>query len=320
MRANHLPRAFAQANLARTLDPEDSALAGSSGSDHRRGTHGRWIRQGSTLVVLDFEPVAPAPPRSRRAFDIGFEAETGTTARPTLRRGSTGSAVRELQSALQRAGHNPGTVDGIFGSQTEAAVRSFQAAQSLTVDGIVGAQTWGRLLSATPGTPSSGVPAASWVLPADVRAAGEAQFVRYDSPPQWANGTNCTTSFTPGAAELGDYIRATFPGVTAVGGYACRQNTANPSETSVHGVGRAIDIMIPPIGTRGNSAVGDPIANWLVRNAAVIGVQYIIWNRTQWSGSRSGRKDRPYTGPNPHIDHIHAELNRDGATRSTPWF
>jgi hypothetical protein len=65
MRANHLPRAFSQANLARTLDPEDSALAGSSSSDHRRGTHGRWIRQGSTLVVLDVEPVAPAPPRSR---------------------------------------------------------------------------------------------------------------------------------------------------------------------------------------------------------------------------------------------------------------
>jgi hypothetical protein len=78
--------------------------------------------------------------------------------------------------------------------------------------------------------------------------------------------------------------------------------------------------MIPPIGNRANSAVGDPIANWLVQNAQAIGVQYIIWNRVQWTGSRTGRKDRDYGGPSPHIDHIHVELNRDGAARATPWF
>jgi hypothetical protein len=66
--------------------------------------------------------------------------------------------------------------------------------------------------------------------------------------------------------------------------------------------------------------VGDPIANWLVRNAQALGMQYLIWNRVRWSGSRSGRKDALYGGPNPHIDHIHAELNRDGARRQTAWF
>jgi len=70
--------------------------------------------------------------------------------------------------------------------------------------------------------------------------------------------------------------------------------------------------MNPPIDNRANSAVGDPIANWLVQNAAANGVP--------WSGSRSGRKERPYGGPNPHFDHIHVELNRDGAARLTPWF
>jgi hypothetical protein len=78
--------------------------------------------------------------------------------------------------------------------------------------------------------------------------------------------------------------------------------------------------MIPRINKQANSAVGDPIANWLVQNAEAIGVQYIIWNRVQWTGSRKGRKDRDYTGPSPHTDHIHVELNLDGARRATPWF
>ena len=88
----------------------------------------------------------------------------------------------------------------------------------------------------------------------------------------------------------------------------------------MHGVGRALDIMIPIVGGRAHGAIGDPIANWLVRNASVIGIQYIIWNRVSWGGNRGAPKDRSYTGPNPHIDHIHAELNKDGAERRTAWF
>lgn len=176
-----------------------------------------------------------------------------------------------------------------------------------------------------PGTPSKSAPtpapattSPTWVLLPDVRATGDAQTVRYDSPPAWVNGANCT-SYTAGAAELKRHIEVTFPGVDAIGGYACRANSGNPSETSVHGVGRALDIMIRPVGGAANSAVGDPIANWLVRNSEAIGVQYIIWNRMRWSGSRSPRV-AAYVGPNPHIDHIHVELNLDGARRATPWF
>ncbi len=159
-----------------------------------------------------------------------------------------------------------------------------------------------------------------WVLPEEVRAAGEAQHVRYDSPGAWADGRNCSGSYTPGAQELRQYILTHFPGVSTIGGYACRQNTANKAETSVHGVGRALDIMIPRVGGRANSAIGDPIANWLVRNATAIGVQYLIWNRVSWNGHIKAPKDRPYTGPNPHTDHIHVELNQDGAGRKIPWF
>jgi peptidoglycan hydrolase-like protein with peptidoglycan-binding domain len=55
-----------------------------------------------------------------------------------------------LQQRLKELGHDPGPIDGIFGSRTEQAVKDFQAAQRLTVDGIVGKQTWGALTQDNP--------------------------------------------------------------------------------------------------------------------------------------------------------------------------
>ena len=74
-----------------------------------------------------------------------------TVPRPVLRRGSSGPAVSELQVRLNlwivQSGSSlaPLVVDGIFGSRTDAAVRAFQRARGLLVDGIVGPQTWGAL-------------------------------------------------------------------------------------------------------------------------------------------------------------------------------
>lgn len=67
--------------------------------------------------------------------------------RPTLRRGSRGDAVRELQESLLALGYDIGLsgVDGIFGQATERAVRAFQGAAGLVVDGIVGPRTWSEI-------------------------------------------------------------------------------------------------------------------------------------------------------------------------------
>lgn len=73
---------------------------------------------------------------------------------PTLKLGATGPDVRRVQGLLVAAGHDLGVtglrkdgVDGTFGATTDAAVRSFQAAASITVDGTVGpGQTWPQLL------------------------------------------------------------------------------------------------------------------------------------------------------------------------------
>lgn len=67
------------------------------------------------------------------------------TAKPVLEEGDRGAAVRDLQAGLRKHGFDPGAVDGIFGPRTEAAVRAFQSARGLQVDGIVGPKTWGEL-------------------------------------------------------------------------------------------------------------------------------------------------------------------------------
>lgn len=66
---------------------------------------------------------------------------------PLLREGSHSSYVRFLQNLLQSKFIPTGNVDGIFGNQTLNAVRAFQQENNLTVDGIVGDNTWNALTS-----------------------------------------------------------------------------------------------------------------------------------------------------------------------------
>ena len=55
--------------------------------------------------------------------------------------GSRGTEVKTIQEKLKRWGYYSGSVDGIYGSQTVSAVKSFQKKNGLTVDGIAGTQT-----------------------------------------------------------------------------------------------------------------------------------------------------------------------------------
>jgi hypothetical protein len=64
----------------------------------------------------------------------------GTPGRPTLKRGSFGDLVRQVQAAL---GITP--ADGFFGPGTEAAVRAFQRAHGAVPDGIFGPKSWALL-------------------------------------------------------------------------------------------------------------------------------------------------------------------------------
>ena len=65
-----------------------------------------------------------------------------------------GDDVKELQTLLDKHGFPCGEIDGIFGPATDTAVRSFQKANGLTVDGKVGEKTWAALRK-EPGEPST---------------------------------------------------------------------------------------------------------------------------------------------------------------------
>ncbi len=68
---------------------------------------------------------------------------------PILRNGSIGYDVTLIQRLLNNAGYGSLVEDGIFGSRTDTAVKEFQKDRNLTVDGVVGSQTWKALLPPT---------------------------------------------------------------------------------------------------------------------------------------------------------------------------
>ena len=67
--------------------------------------------------------------------------------KPMLKKGSKGEAVKEMQAILISKGYDLGKwgADGAFGKQTLAAIKAFQKAEGLKVDGIVGPLTWAKL-------------------------------------------------------------------------------------------------------------------------------------------------------------------------------
>ena len=69
--------------------------------------------------------------------------------------GSTGSDVTALQQMLNKAGYSL-SVDGIFGSGTDTAVRDFQRKHGMVGDGIAGPKTWAALGTVGSGSSSSG--------------------------------------------------------------------------------------------------------------------------------------------------------------------
>lgn len=67
----------------------------------------------------------------------------------TLRKGSSGTEVREAQRLLNLAGAGL-TVDGKFGQKTVNAVKDFQRKNNLNADGVIGSSTWAKLRALEP--------------------------------------------------------------------------------------------------------------------------------------------------------------------------
>lgn len=86
---------------------------------------------------------------------------------PTLCQGSTGESVARAQQQLAALGYDLGAsgADGIYGSKTAAAVKAFQRAAGLTVDGVIGPATWAALDKQD--TPGDALPDPEPVEPTD---------------------------------------------------------------------------------------------------------------------------------------------------------
>lgn len=115
----------------------------SVGVQHNKKIDKKWTHWALPVCVdgvpasPDPEPLPPAPePPSPKP-----------TKRPTIRKGSKGTYVKEVQQALISLGYDVGKTgaDGKFGRNTQKAVKAFQKASGLTADGIVGPKTYAAL-------------------------------------------------------------------------------------------------------------------------------------------------------------------------------
>ena len=75
------------------------------------------------------------------ALNIAAIALAQAARAETYQRGDSGGTVREIQTLLKEWGYYDGSVDGIYGSETESAVRYFQSTNGLTADGKAGPAT-----------------------------------------------------------------------------------------------------------------------------------------------------------------------------------
>ena len=93
------------------------------------------------LAILSAAVICLAPLSSLAAYQF-----------TTLRHGMHGEEVAQIQQALISLGYLKGTADGVFGNNTENAVRKFQRKNKLTADGLVGTKTKELLLSKASGS------------------------------------------------------------------------------------------------------------------------------------------------------------------------
>lgn len=181
-------------------------------------------------------------------------------------------------------------------------------------------------------------PAAAWLVAALTGALLTSIAVRaaVASPPlpvnpaaieplaPYVGQSTCDPTIKPGTAALRTLVHAAYPitgdlGITrdcAIGG------------TSEHKEGRAWDWAVNAYSAQQDAAAKDMFA-WLFATdgsghtyamARRLGIMYMIYNQHIWSASNADAGWRPYTGPNPHVDHVHISLSWPGALKTTSYW
>lgn len=107
----------------------------------------RWEHRLSAIVLIAF---------LMTGILCALTSPILTGAQPSIKVGSEGDTVREIQKRLKDWGYYTGSVDGYFGEQTANAVKKFQRTNGLTADGVVGKGTAAALGVRLPDDPTAG--------------------------------------------------------------------------------------------------------------------------------------------------------------------
>jgi hypothetical protein len=169
----------------------------------------------------------------------------------------------------------------------------------------------GLTATTVPAAVASPPSAAQFGAPIDAYARYEAQ-------------RTCLSQEQPGTAGLRSLVMSTYPN-TGRGGILRGCRVGGRSE---HKEGRAWDWMVNAHNPT-QKAQADELLAWLLATdehgnrhalARRFGVMYIIWNRKVWKAYRPNDGWQPYSGANPHTDHVHFSLGWDGAKQRTSFW
>jgi peptidoglycan hydrolase-like protein with peptidoglycan-binding domain len=186
------------------------------------------------------EPAQPTPePAPEPAPAQPTPAQpTQPEPRPVLRVGSQGEPVSELQALLKLLGYYSGEVDGVYRANTAAAVSAFQQAVGLQADGIVGSDTWNRLLPAS----SSSTAAAATPTPTPTPTPSPTPATPSVTPTPAPTPTPVTTSpETTGANSATESTTETDPPA----------QPAQPANSNQPTQAASIDLPVLRVGLRG---------------------------------------------------------------------
>lgn len=152
------------------------------------------LNQTNSALGQSSRSPAKSPPPATSTTPSQTSANRGT-GKPFLKLGSQGTEVTEVQALLKLLGYYTGAINGVYEESTANAVFQFQKAAGLSPDGIVGTDTWSRLLPPSPPLSS-------------VTASPQAS----ENPVQPTTPTANSGAFpTPGTATMAKPTAATAP-------------------------------------------------------------------------------------------------------------
>ena len=146
---------FSVAGTVEWVDGSGTALADSTSVEANKSYGWKFTPADSNYKSISGSVVVYTVRRVSHSGGAAADSAAAAAAQPTVYSGSRGESVKTLQEKLNAKGYNAGSVDGIFGKNTQAAVMAFQKANGLAADGIVGKLTWAKLYDTTAALPAA---------------------------------------------------------------------------------------------------------------------------------------------------------------------